>query len=302
MAHKFLNSKLLNEKERYLGAFECLYIFNCRSIAAFISKRFRFLANVEIAAATYESLSNRFILKQVGNWSSYLEYRADRLLSKDSLHLKPLIKMDDDKKFLEAIVEGSGSIRSTFNIIYGRHKDLTASKDYVKSSNLMSVMEEGALADMIRSVDNKINASISDCMIKDKYVRKDLLDLIIPLIPASIGNKFKSFLVKFTEMSRESKNSKIVNKLISSVISTSYNELRKNKLTNKELKDVGKILYIIRSILYSTRTTNEDVINLKELSSEVIMLTGFTISNRELISMKHALMLYIFSYSLLVLK
>lgn len=300
MAHKFLKLGKLGKSGNKKAAKECILIFNYRTISAIVSKRFTYLANTEIAMAVYESMSNRFILKQKGNWASYLEYRADKLLDSKSPYLKYLTTMKNDKDFINTINEGSSAIRSTFNIIYGRHLEITESGDYVRGGGIISPFDDDDMAEISSKLVTGIRLCKSDVRQEATFVITDLVTLTGSVVPEYASANLKYYLKGLVNYANTVKGGMIVDTLIEDILTFLYDKLAKSNFTERERNNAAVTIQVAKTALYATRTTEDLLIKIKDDSAKITMAIRPIGGNQSLTSMKHALCLYIFLYSILL--
>lgn len=300
MAHRFLKYGTLGKSGNKKAAKECILIFNYRTISAIVSKRFTYLANTEIAMAVYESLSNRFILKQKGNWANYLEYRADKLLSSKSPYIGHLTTMKNDNNFIVTINEASSSIRSTFNIIYNRHLEITESGDYVRGGNIISPFDNDDLSEISSKLVNGIRLCKGDVRVKTTFINPDLVALTGSVVPEYASTNLRYYLSGLVDYANTVKGGMAVDVLIESVLTFLYDKVAKATFTERERNNAAVTIQLAKTSLYATRTVEDLLLKIKDDSADITMAIRPIGGNQSLTSMKHAICLYIFLYSVLL--
>ena len=138
------------------AAIIALQIYAYRTLAAVHSNSFRYLGSEAIAKATYNSLSNKFILKQLKSWDKYIEYRA--VAAFNSADYGNDLSLKDDQKGLLVLISMSNAIRSTFKIIYQAYLDAKVAgegehgESYVKEGEEVFLKEVVNLESLAQSI------------------------------------------------------------------------------------------------------------------------------------------------------
>lgn len=297
MAHRFLTSNKFNDKAGMAAAKECVLIFNYRTIAALISKRFRFLANIEIAIATHESLSNKFILKQKNSWVNYLEYRADKILEKKAPYHKNLLTLKDEPLFINTINEGNNAIRSSFNIIYNRYIEIRESGTYVKADSIIDTMNEEEVGDISDRLTNDIRRVLADVLVPNTFYNKDILTIVQPIVPDYAAANLHYYIKGLSQLANTSKRTTRVMKFISDTLTFCYDRIAKTEMTSRERSSPATLIHVAKGALYATRVVDKRLLDLKVEGEYMVDLISHIKSSQRKTAIKHALLLYIVIYS-----
>lgn len=296
MAHRFLNEKGIDEE----GMKECILIFNYRTISALISKRFRFLANMEIAIAVHESLSNKFILKQKGSWVHYLDYRATKHMAKNAPYRSNMKTLKDDKHFINTINEGNSAIRSTFNILYNRFIEIRESGSFVRAGSIIDTMDDTSVGDISDKLINTIRNVQDEVMRENQFYDEELLSVLQSVIPDHTAANIADYIRGFSALANDNKHQKAVGSLISDTITLTYDRINKEPMTDRERANSSQLVRVVKSALYATRIVDPLLLDIKERAEVLVHAIKSIKSSQRVAAIKHALLLYIFMYSLLI--
>lgn len=293
LIHRALKEKTLVEKDRYWMAYNAALIFYYRTIAAFLSKWFTYPADPKVAQAAYANLNYKYLIKKLGSWHRVLDYRANELVSKKGLHYKKLLELKSDEDMVKIINDSTGRIKDMLLNYYSEFDKVRLQGDKIGVSNPIIIDAEGE--EVIK--DNINNVSLSVMRIKqyitdsNSFIKEDLIRVIIDI------NKNTSYrLVKETLTwmcnNVNGKDFNLIDSFISQVVIYSY-YLIDNRLDPSKIKDLSYIIIQLKNYYLSTRSTDIDVLKIRELADKIIYKTNKKISKPLLLSTRTALILYI---------
>ena len=294
MAHRFLKDKNVE------AAKECVLIFNYRTIAALISKRFRFQADMEIAIATHESLSNKFILKQKKSWVNFLSYRADKLIDVESPYRKNLTSLADDHLFINTINEGNSAIRSSFNIIYDRFITIRDTGQYVRANSIIDTMNEEEVGEIADRLVKDLRVVLADVKVISTFLNKDVLTVLKPIIPDYAVSNIEKYIRGLSEAANVPKTAPMVTAIVKDTVTFCYDKVAKATMTKRERNSPAAIVHIAKGALYTTRVIDPVLLKLKKDAETMVNTIKPIHSNQRNTAVKHAMLLYIFIYSMIL--
>jgi len=139
--HRFIvDGKMGNTLDGALR--ECFYIFSYKVFGSLISHYFKYNTTPAIAKATYEKLSNRYLIKRLGSWNKVLEHRAKTVLPTDGIHsdrLRTYTTLDS----IRIINDLQGSIRDTIKYIYVVMQEIINNNLKINSTSLIENTDGG---------------------------------------------------------------------------------------------------------------------------------------------------------------
>jgi len=197
--HRFIiDDKLGSKLDEALK--ECYYIFAYKVFGSLLSNYFRYNTTPAIAKATFEKLSNRFLIKKYGTWNAVLEHRANSVLPPAGLHSERLLEYTTNDS-IRIVNDLQGGIREHIKSIYEVMLDVTTNKTSIGSSSLLGTTGDGD--DTTKSITNR----------PDRYVNKlrelmgnplnliddDIIHLTTQFIRAGDAALIKDTLLRLSE-------------------------------------------------------------------------------------------------------
>jgi len=181
LLHRFVTSKL-SDSDKEAVVHEIGLIYGYRFMSSAITERFKRPLPINIAKATVEALSYKFIIKKMNNWQEYFDYRADDL-KLDGLHKDRMTTMDALEAGRVAIYINT-AYRSTFNRYYNIIKMVMANNEAVNSSTLTGLDPDGE--EVIKVVtdrpDRYINYILDIASDANTFIKRDLMDIVLSMM------------------------------------------------------------------------------------------------------------------------
>jgi len=197
--HRFItDGNLGKHKEEAIR--ECYHIFAYKVFGSLISHYFKYNTTPAIAKATYERLSNRFLIKKLGNWNNVIEYRANDVIPPKGLHSKRLeiYSTDDAIKIANDL---QGRIRETIKNVYLVMMEVRENDYKIQSTSHIedsSGADEAtkSLTDRPDKYINSLKAAIGNAA---SIVDDDLIYLATSFVKSSDQNIVRNTLIQMSE-------------------------------------------------------------------------------------------------------
>lgn len=149
--HKFMNAPLeQKKKDRIL--FDLILILQYKMMTGVIKKYFKFPTDEKTATATFDSLSNRFLLKRLGSWQEYLNYRTHEII-KNPKFTDTFKHFSNTTDVIIRINDIYGALNDTVKNIYGFFLDVSKNNNKLNSRK---ETYEGDNGEQLADVSNKI--------------------------------------------------------------------------------------------------------------------------------------------------
>ena len=128
---------------------EVYYVMAYKMITSMLSTRFKdFTLDPRIANLVVEKMSGKFILKQLGSWHKYFEYRASFILPGSKLAEKMMKKYDVELS-IDILSYIQGTIKSTVNRVYSVIVEVYNSDNTIDTNTMLKLEnEEMVLSDL----------------------------------------------------------------------------------------------------------------------------------------------------------
>ncbi len=165
------------------------------------------------------------------------------------------------------------------------------------SSTIVDVEGELALKDKIGTVETYITYLKGIVVDKDSFIKNDLLSIITGLNSNTSTRMLRSVLEWLSDNYNNSKYHTDIDEFISKIIIHSFHLLSQNNITN--MRDYPKILVSLKNLYLSTRSTDEDLEEIRSIGEKIILASQDTKpSSSLLMSTRTAVILYIIFRSL----
>ena len=272
LSHRFLTSPLLNQKEKTDGAFEGIMLFLIRSISAIITDRFIYPADPEIAAQTYENLSGKFLIKQLGNWYEVLKYRSTEVINPNGLHYKTLMNYDSEVGIRYILTDTQTHVSSLVKNIYAEHVNTAKAGERVKKVSFTGADMEGvdSFKDSRQFILDRINYINGIIPSKDSLVTPNLLTLSLNILPTAQASLIEKTLSYIASHCFDSKKGPEVQEYVKLSVRYTLNYMIDNNLNKVFLHDPGGLMKRIKGALNSSRSSDTELINLREVGETTV--------------------------------
>jgi hypothetical protein len=295
LLHKYMTSAVINDNHRSRAVYDVAILFFYRTIAALISHRFRYPADPKIAQMAYANLSNKYLIKKLGTWHKVMDYRANDLVRKDGLHYKNLVTFNNDLSIVYAINDSQSRIRDLVKNYYGEFKKVHASgsKVSVTSSVYTDIEGNEKIKEKTMSVESHVNYIRTILMDEHSFIKDDLVNIITKINTNSSSRIIKSVLRWLSNNYNNSKHSKEIDEFINILVIHSF-YLISNNLTSVNIRDYPNILVGLKNLYLSSRSTDKELLRIRDLGSKLIMESQDTkISEPLTLATRTSILLYI---------
>jgi hypothetical protein len=261
----------LDDKEKKSIILRLIVLLQFKFITSRHFNDWTYLANKEIALATYDSLSNQFKLKQYASWKEYLHDRAVEVYiggdrRKDFMTI--LTEFDDDEalvRIISGISSNIGKVLNRWNVAYyaarenGTRLSLT--------SNLGSDGEGGSIVKDLDGVSRYRVYSESNIGNKTTFVNKELIEVIIKT--ARLKQKDFEALLVFISARYELDND--TGKFAIGALTYGLNRL----LERKDLRDIAGVYRYLANAYGNNRSTSQTLENIRERGLKILKESGY---------------------------
>lgn len=247
---------------------ETYYIMAYKIISSLLTHYFVYNANIPLAKAVYERLSNRFLIKRFGTWQKVFDHRAMDVLPK-GLHYDRVVAGSTDDS-VRVIADLQGRIRENIKNIYAVLKEVEKANEKIYSTSMLESGEEGMESKDIESrPDMYMNYARSIINEPNSFINDDLVYLVRSIITNLPEDKFVDTL-KYISMHYNAKQSEKMD-LIDISINTTINYLRTKNITNNYKGQMHTVLTHMRGYWSSSSVKSADV---KAIKNNLFKIAG----------------------------
>lgn len=295
MLHRVLTSKDMSDQDRHRAAYDIGLIFFYRCIAAILSYYFRYPSDPKIAQAAYARLSNKFLIKKLGSWYRVMEYRAKDLVSTSGLHYKPLVAFNDDSLVVYAINDSQGRIRDLVKNYYSEFVKVHNEGESiaVTSSTYFDQEGEETIKEKTKSVESYVSYIRHVVIDKDSFIKDDLLNVVININSNTSYRMVKNILNWMTQHYNDGKHHDKVDEFLKLTIVHSFYLIQQH-ISSSHQRDYAYILNQLKNLYLSTRSSDPELMKLRELGEQIVQLSSDkTVSNSLIMASRTSVILYI---------
>ena len=264
LIYKTYNSKLKDNDKRDL-ALELYNNFAYRVISGRIHHYFKYTVEPDIARTVIEKLSNKFILKKLGNWNNLLKYRSKDVLP-NGLHYKTLLTLDIYKT-QKVIADLYNRIKDIFKNIYPVLIEVKNSNTIIKSTSLLDTDASGEVVfkDTIAYSDSYVTYLKSIIYNPTDLIKDNLVRLVCKYVGVIEPNDLKALLSGFNQLEH-----KMVDHLIEGLIPTILDFLYRKGITSNFERNILKIITMIKGYSISHTVKSEYIIMCRDILYDFI--------------------------------
>ncbi len=298
MIHRFLTSPIINDKDRNRAIYDLALLFFMRCLVILNNDWFKYPADPKIVQAAYGKLSRKYLIKELGSWHKVLDYRAKKLIDKNEIHYKRFKEFKDDLETVYIINDSQGRIRDIMKGYYSEFVITHSEGDNIltTSSTIVDVEGEIVLKDKIGTVETYITYLKGIIVDKDSFIKNDLLNIITNINTNTSNRMLRSVLEWMSDNYNNTKYHTTIDEFIQKVIIHSFHLLNQNNITN--MRDYPRILVSLKNLYLSTRSTDKDLEEIRDIGEIIIKAKDTKPSQSLLMSTRTALILYIIFRSL----
>lgn len=285
LMHLFENSDL-STKVKETVIYDLMSLFMLRSLSAKHSKGFTYLANRDVAKSTFENLSNRFLIKKHGSWLKVINHFIVTTL--DSKYQFTIQKFEDSEEVKNMMSYCDRRVASTLTEIYSAYvNNLSAGSRLSTTSSEVSIGEDTYLKDVLNNPTSRIDQVLRKLIDDTDFLNKGVMEVSVSFSPSASTEEFQSLLESF----QKDHLSKRVSNITTKTCVALHNYLESNDLYTNNLGDTVKAA---KGLLISSRSSNRDIIEIKKETDKYINANITIKSKQARVSLRLALLIYIF--------
>ena len=291
VAQHALLSTTLAEKDKEQLATAAINMLQYKFISSIHTHCFKYSANLSVALAVYESLSNKSQLKRLGSWGALISARTKDILDTNSLHTRTIRDLDNDDNIVDMVNDIWNRIKSIFNILnreFYRIKDTDAR--IASADKFSNVDGEAILKDSINKyshIKERMHSIIPD---KNTFIYDDLLKVINITINTTYPVYLKNTLLYISSNYVHDAGGHKLPLLLDDILMFIFKILRKDKI---ELNNLPAIGIKLKGILRASRITAPEYISIKERIGVLVQLANPNIAESNIASTRISTIMYI---------
>lgn len=292
LTHRFINSTLPTSVVKQ--ATENLQmLFQYRTVGALLTKWRKFKADESVAIMTYESISNRFILKQSGSWQGVVEHRVNHTLNVSKKTQKTLKKFKRDRDVIDLVDATQGAMKSHIVEMYSVMVAVYESGERINSSsNTMATLSgDETIIDVVGGVADKVDKLVDMVHLGFSY-NKDIGTVVSSLVNDDDDSNIKEIIESLHLLDKKY----MVEEWVKLYIPFVYGYIVTNEL---DTTDLGSLLINIRGMLSSSRNKEPSFLDIRKRTANIAAAKSSKKDRGYMSSVSSQLSLYIFIVTVL---
>lgn len=292
--HRALSSGALNDKDKVGLANTLLNMLQYKFVTSIHVRNFGKGANMDIAIATYESLSYKPLLKKLGTWGAVVDYMSKETLNPKGIYYNAIYTFDDDYDIVKVLNALWNRIKSMMKTITARYHDIY-NGTFRYGSNDGTISIEGTAVFKDRVADIKIIQQRMRDVTPDRnsFVQDELMTAILEISKKAQLPFLQSVLY---EISNTYNEDDFVSEYIDNIIRYEYDFIVDKKIP---LKNVTLIISRLYGMLGSSRVKGELIMDIKNDSRDIISRAIPKMNTAKKPGLVTAMVLYIMLRSLI---
>jgi len=269
-------------------------VLHYRFLTSLLIKRFKYPADPEVAAATYQSLSGRFDIRRYGSWRALLKARAEDLISSNSIYRKTILNFSPDPSLIRVVTDTQGRIREVVKKIYAIYLETLQSGGRIRSTSDTFVNTDGEMvlkdrkngyAGYLRYI-NTVIPSERD------FVRDELLEVVASTMTAMPPALFKEALY-FLSRNYNQPHQGYLEELVKENLLYTFDYLQSNRSVLGRNTDLALLLSKLRALLMASRSSDPVVLKLRSLTEKMVFAATGSRNAAVIASVRTGCLLYL---------
>lgn len=292
LVHRIFHSAL-PAKAKQQAMEDTLLILQFKFVTSIMYHFFKYPADRAVAEATYAALNMKFILKEKGTWLAVLIHRCNEILGRSSPHYNCISRMDRDKEVIDTLNAIHGAIKGYIKNMREVMERIRLSDGKINSvSSVAGVDGEEILKDKTKgpmTYTNYLKSIISD---KNSFIREELTTVIVKVMPSASERHLRSALAHLSD-NYFRKDHRAIEEIINLTMIHAFAYLSDNRINSRANMDLAAMLIKLRGAYTASRSSDSDLLRLRELVQEVIRPAVDSRTEAVVASVRTAVLLYL---------
>lgn len=263
--HRFEESDI-SSKEKEQVQVALLSMLHYKFLSSLMSHYFRYPADKGVAMMTYASLSKKFSLKVHGSWGALVKDRSESILAKTGIHYNTYRRFGPDGAVVYMINDIQSRIREVFKAVvevFHRVREDDAKITTVSAS--VDIDGESIVKDKRNDYTRfrqYLHRAVGD---ESTFIKQELVDIIAKAVHTMPPDQLVNSLKYMSDNVNDSKD-KVITPLLDKTIVHAFHYLQQNKV---DITNLPLVLVKMRAIYMSSRSIQDDLVEVRELASEI---------------------------------
>ena len=292
----FLIRKILLENIDVDYIKEVYCVIGYKMVTSLISHTFNYPLDPRLGAVLAEKMSGKFILKELGSWQKYFEYRAT-FLYPNTDHANRLINDYNTEISIRVINDLQTNIRSTFYRLYSLIVELSESDLSIDNTTITKMEgEEIVISDLSNSMSRYSKIAIESIHNSD-FVNDNYVYLIGEVSSNLNTTVFKTMLTNVYQNSLE--DFTFIDSLIDDIVKHSISYMMRVGSIESMSNNIIDVLRRLKAYYSSSKVSDPNITSIKDRCMVLVEKNTSVKTSWILTSLNINLILYIILTSLI---
>lgn len=269
--------------------YECYYIMAYKMITSLLIPRFDYTLDPRVASRVVEEMSEKFLLKELGSWQKYFEYRATFLLP-GTKHADRLINNYSATIANIVVNDIQVNIRSTVNRLYSLIVDVSKSDMKISNDSLTKMENEEVVLSDLKSYSTYADKSLRKIN-SDDFADDNAIYIISELSSNINTTIFKTLLVNISKSGLD--NFDLIEGIVRDTMKLSFQYLMRTDNISSIDNNIINVLRVLKSYFSGSTVRDPGVVDLKTRTMDLVKRNTTINTSWLLTAMNINLILYI---------
>lgn len=293
LMHRFATSEDLSEEDREEGKLRVGMYLMYKFLTSLLSHYYKYSADPAAARAAYDRLSNKFILRQMGNWGLTIQRMVASLVGPGGLYYDFLKTLDSDENIVKMINDMQGRIRDMIkNITKVFHETRTDGARVGMSAIFQEIEGEVSLRESTESIakyGKYLKRVVSD---ENSFVRQELMDVVLNVVTTVSPRSLHQALTWTSQQYFGQHHTREIDTCIDLVMEHAIDYLTSGGRTTA-LRDAVDVLKQLRGTYMSPRSTDVKLLRVRAEVEKLMSAALRTTNQNTLAAARTAWVLYV---------
>ena len=257
-------------------------------------RHFKYPAAEDIATATYNAMSYKFLLRQQGSWAKVIQYRSEEIIKEGSIWFDAIKKLDDDKQVVLMINDIKGRISSIMKAIFDLFLKTHAKGTRISGASATFEFDgEVVLKDKEKGLENYTRYALSVVNDRNTFIKLELLSVMEPIMPTTPPHMLVQCLEWISNNYQYLKKNDPNVRFIETVLEHAYDQFQKDRNLLRNKGDLVGLMGTFKGLYTSSKTSDEKLLHLRDQVTALVKKITQTKDDARAASVRTSIMLYI---------
>ena len=288
-----IHNSSLSDRDKEAGLMNTTLMLQYKFISSIMAHYFPYPANKATAMATYEALTRKYEIRQMGSWQALLEHRSRMILSPDSIHYRTYTQMaadagvvgmiNDVQQRLREVVK---KYRATFQKVKEQNLRITSTTNVIEIDGESEIAERGRdHTDYTRYLKDVMGD-------KPTFIRQQLVDVVADAMH-TMNEEHLYQALEYCSDNFGRGGDRNIDRLVEETLLHAYRYLSENQGVMQSPSDLAGLIGKLKNLYSASRMSDPQLIHMRDLAEKVIARSVRSRNKAALASVRTGLQIYL---------